>query len=1765
MRKRIIPLLLSLILLLQSLNIQIYAASITSFVDFDVQVKSETDEKTFTESAIFYSVKDSGDFTLLNIDVKPDGSLYQWKVYTKSGRNLGGGSGMPTGSIHFSGYDVYWIEIKGPSSTFKRISIDIKAYVPATTGTRYKTQTFVLTQISDTPYVGANYVGSRKYLLEISGGTELTSILRTEIASWYVNNNPKDFLIPRDGKTRELKGFGIIIVTTNGKIRGTYPVPPSTPPRYPLLGGVFAGYPNGLPDLLSTYGWSNATKENIKAAQEITLSYTSSYPAEAICRIFYADGTSETRSDEKIIVFPNTTVGAKVDATPKDAGWQLDTTKSKYWIGKVSEPLSMANGPNGKPLTEADIKKEFTLGNDGYSVLADYYYKKAELPKGVFGLDAKPDEGDLQVVDSSNLGGVVDLDINMKQPSEMLDTWDKVLDEPGVQASVSITRYPGAENISAVSSAFPANGVFTPSSKAAVMELLKGNNSLKFRDSTTLSYPIEPDETIEFTYAASVKIKVGAKEVQLTPDPGEDKVRFYRKKDPELNKGYYTSSPSYWSEIKEGSPLNEGFEAMAGVPTTRSLYFASGGSEFIVDAEVEYIPNGSAVRYYNDSYTAVTCDQNGTVTCPRPCGGHQEPDGTDSQGHTKYKTVYYNGDDCACPHLLHSEHNIHYVNDSFSWSQSSTFDYMRINNAKVWKLDKSKVDGMHTLLGTDEVTASVQSGDPNIFVNIASNDTSSSGRLRYSLNTEQHDNASWTQASNNSCTGHTAANLTTCNGHKNLTTNVTAISDVLILQTTRGDQSVMYFQKTSPTVRTTDPLAVPKTSKETMWDNNAGSAANWSEDAINIGSYNGRYQSPSTKYEPGGGPTVSTIFDTHPAGLNRPGRPGGGMRLVETGLDIIDTIPNREYITGTSTVFYRNILNHGPGGTRYSLSYNSDYGAYGQEFMSTYSPDHWKVNDIVIHNPVSTELAMIFPLSADRDQRSAGSAVGNAEQPDDKCPRNPADCEFRILDCHYSGGTSHTPACYTTIIDHGLYQTHVHTSSCTLVTDVTYLCNNLPLNSGGVGYWYHDSGCSYAGETHQTTSTTYCTTCGHSCGYLKSSPSPASHVHNASCPSYSTQRWSCNNLPLNSSSSNNVHVHTGACHHISTPLTYTCGNLPLNTGGSGTWYHSSGCSYAGETHTTTSNSSCTYCGHSCGYLLTAVSPATHTHTSSCGTIPAMDYWDCGGQPFNQHVCNANCVNTSVLNCVEPHHMGMHYDVGNTTCYRACMDDARHAAKTNISVPGFGTFTPGKFINLDYGFTLYFPNIGDFRGDNALGIGRTTAQRGKGYVDSMNTTEWTKEKSVYFDFNVILDGRLYRAGEKVPLDVDADTFDFYCPLGNHEWKDAKVRYECIAINSPEDQADNTKMTNRLRDWNLEARHSGIKNTTIDVVGRIGNFVIEDTGDFRFSNLFKQEKVPGGWLVPNVVPDINTSLQKQIIGDTYDIRGNPASEATCYLDTYGLQQHKRQIPVPFPLSPEKNNIPALQRQPLRPGYNIYSDIETIGDYYDRLQVTMYYYYLDPSGNIYPVDIYMDVSGRYKPINLHGAAAPGWNPDSIYNNEVNLAWEDEYLRRNYSIEEKLVTEQTAFTLGMNLPAGRYYIFGNSQILFPTERNRTFIGSTYTYEDDKNPDGRLDSLLYQQQAQRWNFTTGLPSSAVAVRKGLPVTQTNINALRNKNGVILATADILSIGKVFNLQYRFKEGNRPISIGGNFCSTSAIPYPIMAVYSADKSSADDLQITGTH
>ena len=337
--------------------------------------------------------------------------------------------------------------------------------------------------------------------------------------------------------------------------------------------------------------------------------------------------------------------------------------------------------------------------------------------------------------------------------------------------------------------------------------------------------------------------------------------------------------------------------------------------------------------------------------------------------------------------------------------------------------------------------------------------------------------------------------------------------------------------------------------------------------------------------------------------------------------------------------------------------------------------------------------------------------------------------------------------------------------------------------------------------------------------------------------------------------------------------------------------------------------------------------------------------------FNQHKCDANCKTENILACSEPHHRSpaSHYPGSNPVCWAPCghtdPEDPNnpHAHNHDEAEIDGAMKRLGTFVNVDYKFQIYFPNIGDFeQNPNLRGLSAVTDIRGKSYKDSMDTTKWIREKRVKFGFDVLFKNtntgkwEEYKAGTWISLPIfkDKQTFDkqysefsntdwfkenamevydFYCLGSNVDIASASIQYEAEAVNaegspggksSPylrkitnrieERNVDNTSYTsNRTRNVSLMAKHSASKKSYADVVGRIGNLFITDTDDLRFANFFK-ETTDTGWLIDGVIRKVNQAVQNNYLswhthdGKAYeDIRGELVKPETGMYNTWMMQ--------------------------------------------------------------------------------------------------------------------------------------------------------------------------------------------------------------------------------------------------------------------------------------
>ena len=294
----------------------------------------------------------------------------------------------------------------------------------------------------------------------------------------------------------------------------------------------------------------------------------------------------------------------------------------------------------------------------------------------------------------------------------------------------------------------------------------------------------------------------------------------------------------------------------------------------------------------------------------------------------------------------------------------------------------------------------------------------------------------------------------------------------------------------------------------------------------------------------------------------------------------------------------------------------------------------------------------------------------------------------------------------------------------------------------------------------------------------------------------------------------------------------------------------------------------------------------------------------------------------------------------------------------------------------------------------------------------------------------------------------DTGTVICP---HTGSITGINYTVKPLTSNDNKV---RVDNKMRSDSLESLHGGYKHFYLDVIGRIGNFAIVDTEDFRFSNFFKMPIVSAydaegladasNWLVEGLVLKVDDSIQNYYLGDQFDIRGNPASVPTRWLDTYGTESwmtgtltdindtsrdiNDRNLLSQI-LTADVNNIEVLKGEELRFGYDVYTSIVTFGNYDNAwVQVVPKYYALKVNdedltelyptmpakynvakGTYIPIDVYIDKDGLFAPINVFGNAGDGdsnKNNIELYDYVFNLDWTAESNRRNYTIEEKART---------------------------------------------------------------------------------------------------------------------------------------------------------------
>lgn len=906
---------------------------------------------------------------------------------------------------------------------------------------------------------------------------------------------------------------------------------------------------------------------------------------------------------------------------------------------------------------------------------------------------------------------------------------------------------------------------------------------------------------------------------------------------------------------------------------------------------------------------------------------------------------------------------------------------------------------------------------------------------------------------------------------RNLDVTVTVISDFLILQTTSGDESICYHEASQKVKAQENPEELIKVQWSEIYTNNplVRKGNDKKEDpgrTLNVGSYNGLYRlvdtnAAMTKYTgTGNGEKILTRFDDSPATAAADDGDREYYNGIYANRDIKEdgTAINLAEVKSKRTVAAGTGYISSPGHGGYQWLYDTKKDAVinknGYTMTSIYTAGQTKINNIVVHDPVSVVSARIIEPTVAKDQRvlsNSNSALLNEMfETMAQCPGTPGDCVNRILACTFF--TQKTLANFD--IDRHDSKTEGESTRTYIIDTI----NGIRLLSSDSGYVIKEEGGNsylYAGGKAEL-----------AINWSKVSLDTTSNLTSAAIAAdiilgnaAETVIFSTDNAVLKTSGNNKLRLELGNGDIYESSI-----SLSKNTKYNIELVISNGALTADLNYVKLDGNKVSFTQTVKGSRNVLKPYLRDTlvigYDGPENTMSAPRYVDNltivkpAGTAEHTDACYTYINGTKELICTDPHHQKdargnpLHYDYSSEVCYKACNDDRLHQESANTRDSAGQKVTLASHIFLDNYFQVYYANKGDFAEDPEMhGIARTTKVKGKGYVNDMDTTKWLREKWIMFTFSVLYyresTGRWeqHEAGEYFQLDKDYEYYNFYCLLKNDEKAGAIVEFVSEAINAEElctpDRvaksqdclSDNRWATNQERFSDKTAYHSAYKKYYIDIVGRIGNLIVEDTNDIRYTNFFKQSKGNDLWYVEGLLRQVDCNIQKNFLtwlGGT-DIRGQKLTsliEKNIGFNTYGTLpwatgNESYISPVKYtagvsalPLSSDKNNIKALSANNLKLGYKILWDISTIGNYEcGSVEVKPYVYALNiKTGELTPVDVYIESDGGLTAINYFGLFEEKQEKQQellskLGNYALYLDW-TESGRRNYTSAEQIAT---------------------------------------------------------------------------------------------------------------------------------------------------------------
>lgn len=462
------------------------------------------------------------------------------------------------------------------------------------------------------------------------------------------------------------------------------------------------------------------------------------------------------------------------------------------------------------------------------------------------------------------------------------------------------------------------------------------------------------------------------------------------------NDGYWVKHPSR-SEIKEGSIGNETFEAMAGVPTTNNLYFSVGATEFRVRIKGS-VKSANVERVYTFNTSA---SWSGSETdCPRPCGKDEKGPCTETQ--SRPGSSYSGSVSITVPTSNFSYFDLTDVElwrlTDVGWEKDVDFTYSTSKREIGTGAYVFDVDGPISNNGRVIFSAKGESGYGSYTSSKSLGSQSFSGSAKYPGYPAEETKLK--KESTKSITDKLKSAVSALED-----VGATVVSDSITIHTSKGNQTLQFYSQESDNKvnlskyakdikdtkgggnvtfsTTTPPIKFSAKQKDDYWKNNPNSCANWTNNDITFEGYNGQYSTPGTKYtntNANGKLTTKNLIGEEftklkftPSTYKVLGVPNATAdNHVISNIDIVDTFENGTVSTGRAYTKYERIWFRSNGTLMSNTAEDSIFeheGGFYEEDSVPYSDTNSKLNDIVIHDPVSTEYCTIVPNPSYFDQR----------------------------------------------------------------------------------------------------------------------------------------------------------------------------------------------------------------------------------------------------------------------------------------------------------------------------------------------------------------------------------------------------------------------------------------------------------------------------------------------------------------------------------------------------------------------------------------------------------------------------------------------------------------------------------------------------------------------------------------------------------------------------------------------------------------------------